>query len=174
MTEWPPWRTHWGEPNCCCKGQNGIRAWNALNPEVDKWIWMRDRMVTVSGAYLVCIGLPKSEWVVEWPLCLGCICIVSEYEWITEWLSCLECIWDGEKVRISDRMATVSRAYLDCIWSWDLVWVAEWLPCLECIWTVTGIWISDRMTSVSGVYLNLKLIVESDWEIEWLPCLKRI
>ena len=78
---------------------------------------------------------------------------------------------------MSIRMASVSGAYMYCIWKlnmneykngirvWSISvlyikveseWVSEWHPCLERIWTVSEscLWMSIRMASVSGAYLN--------------------
>ena len=85
----------------------------------------------------------------------------------------LNCIW--KRLWMSIRMASVSGAYLNCILRISYEWLSEWHPCLERIWTVSDleIWMSIRMASVSGAY-PYYLKDEFKWVSEWHPCLERI
>ena len=75
---------------------------------------MSKRMASVSGAYLnrnyiLVLNEYQNDCRV-WSVSV----LYLRSEWATEKHLCMEHLWAGDKFRISDRMATMSGAYLNC------------------------------------------------------------
>ena len=118
--------------------------------------WMNVRMASVYGAYLNCIWkLSLNEYqkgIRVWSV--SELYLRVESEWVSKWHPVLERMWTISWwwICMSIRLASVSEAYLNCIWELN-----EFQDCI-------------RVWSVSELYLR----AEFEWVTEWQPCLERI
>ena len=104
---------------------NDFRVWTVSELEVDSWIWMRNRMASVSWSvsslYLiakVCMSSGMTDVYGMYP----CRILTWNSEWVSERRLCLERIWIVSRFGLwmSIWMASVSRAYPYYIWKLNL------------------------------------------------------